>query len=855
MNPTSLRATSTAWVAGFLLIVSSPPGPALGATPDVTHIRLEAGRPVIQFTPIAAAIEYNVYGGPDFTQPLSLLAGTHSGFLWTGATAAQGDRGYFRVQAQTLSADEIAAANLLSRIAYGPTPDELDEVRRIGADAYIEQQLAAEQISEDLDTPTPFVEEWRRATVTGTASSSTLYIYLNGVGDAYLDGLRLVAGSTDDGSQPNLIRNGDFDTALGNEWAFAANVNTSARSAQYAKTGVASLHLVATSEGSSLSSSLSQVFTPALANNGTYTLSYWYYTANATRQLTLRLSGSGSAALNGTGIDSTVLLSGINGTTPGAYAALLEAEEGSISNLRSWHLMKATTSRQQLNEVLRQFCENHFVTEYSKANDYMDGVGYPNEVAPFVAARLEYTENRKWQAALLRPQVTFLDLLTISAESPAMIIYLDTVNSRGNRNTDGTYRIANENYARELLELFCFGVDNGYDQGDIVQLSRVWTGWTTDLRSPANLSNPFASRSTVYKDPNVSSNRTALTNLVGSWTLRYSASRHDPRAKYLFHEKDANGAPIAGQPHKVPARFGPPWAGRSYGLTFGTSNYGTNTLREGYTVLQHMADQPFTQEFIAVKLCRLFLHEDFRTGYDFTDAATSPEEETIKAAMLAWENPPGGGPKGQLRPVLRAILKSDLFRSTLASQQKVKTPLEFAVSALRAFRADNGNGTFTASTDGVGLQAPLNRAGRMRLFDRAEPDGYPETAAPWISAGTLAERLRYVQALSTKPANRPGGELDSRTTIDPVALLRRKKPSALTDATLAVDYLLDLLFPAEGRANLGAYRKLAVDFLNTGDDGVTSSPYASLGAGSITHDTRLRGLVSFLLTTSRFQEQ
>lgn len=847
MNPKSLQATSLARVVGFLLVATAATALAIESTPDVTAIRVEAGRPVIQFTPIPAAIEYTVYGGPDFTQPLSLLPGTHRDFLWTGSTPSQGGSGFFRVRAQTLTADEIAAANLLNRIAYGPTPDELEEVRRIGANAYIEQQLNAESIAEDLDTPTPFVEGWRQATVTGTATSSTLYIYLNGVGDVYLDGLRLVAGTTDNGTQPNLIRNGDFDTALGSEWAFATNVNTSARSAQYAKTGVASLHLVSTAAGSTLSSSLSQVITPALVNNATYTLSYWYYTAQTNRQLTLRLSGSG--------IDSTLPVSGVGGAGPSVYAALLDTEEGTISQLRSWHLLKAATSRRQLNEVLRQFCENHFVTEYSKSNDYMDGIGYPNEISPLVAARLEYIENRKWQAALLRPQVTFLDLLKISAESPAMIIYLDTVNSRGNRNPDGTYRIANENYARELLELFCFGVDNGYDQGDIVQLSRVWTGWTTDLRAPADQANPFALRSTVYKDPNVSSNLTALTNLVGSWTLRYSPGRHDPRPKYLFHDKDANGAPIAAQPRKVPARFGPPWAGRSYGLAITTSGNTTNTIQEGYTVLQHMANQPFTQEFIAVKLCRLFIHDDFRTGYDFTDAVTSPEEETVKAAMLAWENPPGGGPKGQLRPVLRAILKSSAFRSAVASQQKVKTPLEYSVSALRAFRADNGDGTFTATTDGAGLQAPLNRAGRMRLFDRAEPDGFPEAAGPWISAGTLAERLRYVQALSMKPANRPGGELDARTSIDPVALLRRKKPAALTDAALAADYLLDLLFPAEGAGNLGAYRKLAIDFLNTGDDGVASSPYSSLGAGSINHDTRLRGLVSFLLTTTRFQEQ
>jgi uncharacterized protein (DUF1800 family) len=855
MNPLSRWAPSSAWFAGLLLLANNALNAATDPTPDVANIQINTGRPVLRFNPVPAAVSYSVYGGSDLAQPLSLLPGSLLDFQWTGNNPATADVGFYRVQAQTLSPAALTAANLLQRIAYGPTPDDLDEITRIGVDAYIEQQLNPESIAEDLDTPQPFVEEWRKVTITGVVTSSTLYIYLDGEGDVYLDGLRLVAGSTDNGTAPNLIRNGDFDTALGNEWAFAANVNTSARSAQFAKTGNASLHLIATEGGSSLSSSLSQVVTPRLVNNGTYTLSYWYYTANTNRQLTIRFSGATSSTLAGTGIAVTHGLSGANESLPSLYTPMLEAGTATISQLRSWHLMKAVASKRQLNEVLRQFCENHFVTQYGKSNDYFDGVGYPNEVAPFVATQVEYIENKKWQAALLRPNVTFHDLLRISAESPAMIIFLDTVNSRGNRNSDGTYRIANENYARELCELFCFGVDNGYDQGDIVQISRVWTGWTTQLRAPADVNNPFALQSTVYKDPTLTTNRNALTNLVGTWTLRYSQGRHDPRPKYLFHEKNASGAPIANSPRRVPARFGPPWAGRSYGLAFTTSGNTTNTIQEGYTVLRHMADQPFTQEFIVVKLCRLFVHDDFQVGYDFTDAETSPEEDLVKAAMLTWENPPGGGPKGQLRPVIRTILHSSLFRSSLASQQKIKTPLEYSVSALRAFRTDNGDGTFTASSNGVGLQAPMNRAGRMRLFDRAEPDGYSESGQAWISAGTLAERLRYVQALSLRPANRPSGELDSRTVIDPVALLRRKKPAALTDAAVAADYFLELLFPGEGPANLQPYRDLAIRFLNTADNGTTASAYSSLSAGTTAHDTRVRGLVSFLMTTSRFNEQ
>ena len=294
-------ATPCARVAG-LFIATSTLSVAADITPDVSSLRVESGKPVIEFAPVPAAVEYNLYGGPDFTQPLTLLPGTRQDYRWTGASPVSGDAGYFRVRARTLTPDEIAAANLLNRISYGPTPDELEEVRRIGVDAFIEKQINAEAIAEDLDTPVPFVEEWRKVTLTGVVTASTLYVYLDGVGDVYLDGLRLVAGATDDGTKPNLIRNGDFDSTLGGEWAFATNVNTSARSAERAKTGNASLHLVSTAAGSSLESSLSQAVTPALVNNGTYTLSYWYWTADSTRQLTLRFSGSG--ALNGAGIQA-----------------------------------------------------------------------------------------------------------------------------------------------------------------------------------------------------------------------------------------------------------------------------------------------------------------------------------------------------------------------------------------------------------------------------------------------------------------------------------------------------------------------------------------------------------------------
>jgi hypothetical protein len=185
--------------------------------------------------------------------------------------------------------------------------------------------------------------------------------------------------------------------------------------------------------------------------------------------------------------------------------------------------------------------------------------------------------------------------------------------------------------------------------------------------------------------------------------------------------------------------------------------------------------------------------------------------------------------------------------------QKVKTPLEFVISAVRALRSANANGTFTANTDG-NFSTQLSRMGNMSLFNRDAPDGYPESGPPWISAGTLAERLRFVQALLSNPSNRPtdaGG-----ATTDPVALLKKKlSAGSWNNAGDVVDYFLSILYPGEGKANLDLYRSAAIAFLNMADDGVNPSAFVNLSNTGTGYDTRIRGMVSWLMTLQRFQEQ
>ncbi|HTG44537.1 MAG TPA: DUF1800 family protein, partial [Verrucomicrobiae bacterium] len=550
-----------------------------------------------------------------------------------------------------------------------------------------------------------------------------------------------------------------------------------------------------------------------------------------------------------------------------------------IDDFRAWHILRAVGAKRQLLEVLLQFFENHFVTQYTKSLDYFDQFYDDNPTETRIAAQFEYLENSKWRAALLNPIGTFYDLLRISAESPAMIIYLDTVTSKGNASN-----IANENYARELLELFTFGVDNGYTQSDIVAESRSWTGWTVQIVNQTNAFNPFAPRSTELRASSIAvgaTNLTTVSNLSGVWAFNFNSATHDvspgTRPKTMFTNAF------------VPARFGAPYTTKFYGTNGVAGRYtlgfpartGTNAIQDGYDIIAYLADMPFTQEYISLKLCRLFVHDDFpnpsndtnNPAYDFYNYAggnVSPEAQLVRDCMSAWEN---SSPRGQIRPVLQTIFNSQLFRSHGGSLHKVKTPLEYTVSAVRALRSStNGTflpGSYSADTDGRNLIAGLVRMGNMSLFDRDAPDGYPEDPPYWISAGTLSERIRFVQSL-LMISGQPGysgtlkNEAGANTICSPSLLIQTKFPVAATrtNAAAVVDYMMSVIYPGDGAGNLNQYRTAAINFLNDGsaDSAPNSNLFGSVSvpfslASNSSYDIRVRGMVSYLLSLQRFQEQ
>jgi uncharacterized protein (DUF1800 family) len=93
--------------------------------------------------------------------------------------------------------------------------------------------------------------------------------------------------------------------------------------------------------------------------------------------------------------------------------------------------------------------------------------------------------------------------------------------------------------------------------------------------------------------------------------------------------------------------------------------------------------------------------------------------------------------RGDLRETVRAVVTSPQFFDPRYREAKVKTPLEFAVSAVRAAGA---------RTDGKGLARELASLGQP-LYLCQPPTGYAEEAQAWISSGALLARMNFASAL------------------------------------------------------------------------------------------------------------
>lgn len=209
------------------------------------------------------------------------------------------------------------------------------------------------------------------------------------------------------------------------------------------------------------------------------------------------------------------------GTPPNTVATV-------IQDIQRATLLRKVYSQWQLREVLIDFWTDHLNIYIGKELCRHATTVYVRDV--------------------LRPHAlgNFHALLSASAHSPAMMSYLD--------NDENRAQAPNENYAREIMELHTLGVDGGYNQRDVEQLAKCFTGWTYYPAAPRI---PQERWGQFYFEPN----------------------RHDTTTKTVL------GNTIQGV-------------------------RGADGIHEAETVIRILADHRSTARFLATKLVRKLVADD-----------------------------------------------------------------------------------------------------------------------------------------------------------------------------------------------------------------------------------------------------
>lgn len=482
---------------------------------------------------------------------LLALAAVLSNTLFAAAaqTAAQK-----QPAAQRLS-EEQRAVHVLNRLAFGARPGDVERVRKLGVDEYIERQLNPSKIEDAA-----LEAKLQRLPTLGMSNSELLAKY----------------------PQPNqLLRR------LQREGNLPPELAALVQQRQQAQQGAGQ-----------------QTQNQAMQNDAAPNADAEKTIAEAMRPDAPRPGGAGNNAVNNN--DQQDSADPQRRAYRQAIAKYmrengLEPPQRLVAELNASRILRAAYSERQLQEVMVNFWTNHFNVYAQKGADRWFLTSYDRDVI-----RPNALGN-------------FRDLLEATAKSPAMLFYLDNfqsmspnaqVNRRqmrrqmndadgaGSMQRGGIFgarrmrdpeararrqqemsrqqqaqgqtgqaprpaqqkrmsRGINENYARELMELHTLGVDGGYTQKDVQEVARAFTGWTIfQPRGGAG----------IYGDD-------GATGRAG--TFLFVPRMHESGEKTVLGQK------VSG-----------------------------NGMDEGEKVLDILVANPSTAKFIATKLCRFFVSDE-----------------------------------------------------------------------------------------------------------------------------------------------------------------------------------------------------------------------------------------------------
>ena len=280
-----------------------------------------------------------------------------------------------------------------------------------------------------------------------------------------------------------------------------------------------------------------------------------------------------------------------------------------IEDARQRWLFRMVHTRRPLQEKMALFWHNHFATAYSK----LVADSGATQAAKMLAAKPGVLRGPQGQLELLRQYAlgNFRDLLLNIAQDAATLIWLD-----GKSNTREKPQ---ENFGREIMELFTVGVGN-YAESDVYAAARVFTGW--NLR-----------QSEAYKSADANSYQEFV----------YNADQHEPTAKTFSFPIYSNGSGTI--PERSPA------AG----------------MQDGIDLVTALAFNPNTARRLAGKLWNFFISEILPPDPRFIDST----------AAVYLQN------GTEMKPVMRSILTSQWFNDPAIRNTRYSWPAEFVARAIK----------------------------------------------------------------------------------------------------------------------------------------------------------------------------
>ncbi len=363
--------------------------------------------------------------------------------------------------------------------------------------------------------------------------------------------------------------------------------------------------------------------------------------------------------------------------------ALANPQAVVVGELMAAKLTRAVYSERQLDEVMTDFWFNHFNV--------------------FVGKGPERYMLTQYERDVIRPHALgkFKDLLMATAKSPAMLFYLDNWQSVGPNSPAAELRreVADGQVPPPRVRRGPYGYP--YPRNPNAEARRQQQLQKLAQAAPKGLNENYAREIMELHTLGVNGGYTQkdvteLAKILTGWTIKqprkgggfeFNERVHEPGTKYLLGEK-----------------------------------FKDNGEKEGEKAIAMLARHPSTAKFISRKLAIRFVSD------------TPPDSLVNRMAQTFQKS------DGDIREVLRTMFNSPEFWSPEAYRAKVKTPLEFVASSLRATGADV---QFAGP-----LVQQLNKMG-MPLYGAQPPTGYSMKAETWVNSAALLDRMNFALALGT----------------------------------------------------------------------------------------------------------